>query len=210
MTSLLPPSSTALEYALEAAMARVGEVPVPLRALYNPDTCPIELLPYLAWALSIDTWSSDWPEYVKRARVRTAIPIQRRKGTAQSVRDVVASFGGDVAIREWWQQSPRGTPHTFALILSLSGANGAAASAAFIDQMMDEVTRAKPVRSHFTFTLAVSTRGRIGKISVARPATYRRITATAAAPIPPKALLSRGASRVLLSPINGRILERPA
>ncbi|RZA27324.1 MAG: phage tail protein I, partial [Proteobacteria bacterium] len=39
--------------------------------------------------------------------------IQRRKGTASSVRDVVRSFGGSLALREWWQMAPRGDPHTF-------------------------------------------------------------------------------------------------
>jgi hypothetical protein len=44
---------------------------------------------------------------IKRERVRKAIAIARRKGTAESVRSVVASFGGSVAIREWWQSEPR-------------------------------------------------------------------------------------------------------
>jgi phage tail P2-like protein len=57
--------------------------------------------------LSLDNWSTDWPESIKRERVRKAIAIARRKGTAQSVRTVVASFGGSVAIREWWQSEPR-------------------------------------------------------------------------------------------------------
>jgi phage tail P2-like protein len=43
---------------------------------------------------------------IKRERVRKAIAIARRKGT-ESVRSVVASFGGSVAIREWWQSEPR-------------------------------------------------------------------------------------------------------
>jgi hypothetical protein len=56
--------------------------------------------------LSLDNWSTDWPESIKRERVRKAIAIARRKGTAESVRSVVASFGGSVAIREWWQSEP--------------------------------------------------------------------------------------------------------
>ncbi|MGK6323780.1 phage tail protein I [Sphingomonas sp. DT-51] len=101
--TLLPPNATALERALETATARLGDVPSPLRALVDPDSCPAELLPYLAWAIAIDSWSEDWPEAIRRARVRAAIPIQRRKGTVASVRDLIASFGGALALREWWE-----------------------------------------------------------------------------------------------------------
>jgi hypothetical protein len=46
-----------------------------------------------------------------------------------------------------------GLPHTFSLILNLDSA-GAPASAAFVDQVIAEVNRAKPARSTFTFTRA--------------------------------------------------------
>jgi phage tail P2-like protein len=79
---------------------------VAIRDVWSPDDCPLDLLPWLAWGLSLDNWSTDWPESIKRERVRKAIAIARRKGTAESVRSVVASFGGSVAIREWWQSEP--------------------------------------------------------------------------------------------------------
>ncbi len=174
--SLLPPNVTALERAIEAATSRVGELPVPLRDLINPDTCPLPLLPFLAWAVSIDAWSSDWPEAVKRTRVRRAIEIQRHKGTASSVRAVVESFGGAVALREWWQLDPPGPPHTFTLAVELSGGDGAPATAAFADAVINEVRRTKPVRSHFTFSQGLRFTGSIGLVAVARPAVFTRLT----------------------------------
>ncbi len=173
--SLLPPSVTELERAIEAATARMGEVPVPLRSLVDPDTCPLSFLPYLAWAVSIDAWSSDWPEEVKRARVRRAIEIQRHKGTASSVRAVVESFGGAVALREWWQLDPPGPPHTFTMAVELSGNDGAPATAAFADAVINEVRRTKPVRSHFTFTQGLRFGAATGLIAVARPALFTRL-----------------------------------
>nr|WP_315384202.1 phage tail protein I [uncultured Sphingomonas sp.] len=173
--SLLPPNVTALERAIEAATARVGELPVPLRDLINPDTCPLPLLPFLAWAVSIDAWSSDWPEAVKRTRVRRAIEIQRHKGTASSVRAVVESFGGAVALREWWQLDPPGPPHTFTLALELSGGDGAPATAAFADAVINEVRRTKPVRSHFTFSQGLRFTGATGLVTAARPAIFTRL-----------------------------------
>ena len=177
--TLLPPNASPLERGIEGAMARLGDVAVPLRPLYDPDTCPVDLLPYLAWALSIDTWSSEWPERVKRARIRTAIAIQRRKGTAASVRDVVRSFGGEVAIREWFDMVPPGDPHTFALVLSLENIVGPAKTAAYVDAVVAEVMRTKPVRSHFSFTQSLASAGAMGAIGAARPAVFARLTMTA-------------------------------
>lgn len=177
--SLLPPNATPLERGIEGAMARFADVPVPLRRLYDPDNCPVELLPYLAWALSIDTWSSDWPEAIKRARVRGAIAIQRRKGTARSVRDVVQSFGGAVALREWWQQDPPADPHTFSLLLNVNGRTGALATAAFVDQVVEEVIRTKPVRSHFTFSQAINAGAGLAAVAAARPAVFARLALSA-------------------------------
>lgn len=178
-TDLLPPNATRLERALADATARLSDVPTPLRDLWNPDSCPVALLPYLAWALSIDTWSSEWPEAVKRARVRQALTIQRRKGTARSVRDVVEAYGGVVAIREWFETTPAGEPHTFELTLSLNGVVGPAATAGYVDAVIADVERTKPVRSHFTFAQALNASGGFGALAAARPATFTRLTLAA-------------------------------
>lgn len=180
MPRLLPPRSTDLERALEAAASAVLEVPTPIRSVWSPEDCPIELLPWLAWGLSLDNWATEWPEAIKRARVRSALAIARRKGTADAVRQVVASFGGSVAIREWWQTTPRGEPYTFDLVMNLER-NDAPASAAFVDQVIAEVSRAKPVRSHFTFTQGINFAARVGLVVKARPAIVARLDCVAPA-----------------------------
>ncbi|HEY0626687.1 MAG TPA: phage tail protein I [Allosphingosinicella sp.] len=179
MTRLLPPNATSLERAIEDSTARLADLPVPLRRLWDPVTCPEELLPYLAWALSIDTWSSSWPIGIRRARVAAAIAIQRRKGTASSVREVIESFGGSVALREWWQQDPPGDPHTFSLVLNFG--NGEAVPAEYVDQVIQEVARTKPARAHFTFTQGLQASGRIGLIGAARAMAFLRLQAAAPA-----------------------------
>ena len=102
MRSLLPPNATELERNATAVAGVISDLPVPLRSLIDPDAIPAHLLPWLAWHLGIDTWKDYWPEQVKRARVRSAISIARKKGTAAAVREVVASFGANIALREWW------------------------------------------------------------------------------------------------------------
>jgi P2-related tail formation protein len=96
------------------------------------------------------------------------------------VRAVVQSFGGSVAIREWWQMEPKGIPHTFSLVINLEQ-QGVPASAAFVDQVIAEVSRAKPVRSHFTFTQGITAKASVGLIAAIRPTIYARLSCTAPA-----------------------------
>ena len=166
---------------MERATARIDDIFTNLRVLWSPSDCPENLLPWLAWQLSLDSWSTDWPIAIKRERVRRALDIARRKGTAESVRSVVESFGGAVAIREWWQKDTPATPHTFDLVLTLPGFNGAPVTAAFVDSVIAEVRRTKPVRSHFTFTQGIKAEGAIGLVAVARPTIYARLSCFAPA-----------------------------
>lgn len=171
--SLLPPNATQLERVLEQVQARASLQAVPLRELWSPDTCPAHLLPWLAWTLSLDSWQPYWPVSVKRERIRMAVEIQRRKGTAKSVRDVVRSFGSSLAIREWWQLEPKGTPHTFELVLTLGA--GVPNTVDYQQDVIAEVERTKPVRSHFTLTIGLAATGGLGLGGAARPVIYRRI-----------------------------------
>lgn len=193
--SILPPNRTALELATDLLLAdRLDGVGTPLRALWSAQDCPADLLPWLAWALSIDQWDPAWPERTRRARIAEAIAVQRRKGTLDSVRRVIAAFGGNIAVREWWQTSPRGTPHTFAVTLSLP-ADGAAPTAALIDAVVAEISATKPLRSHFTFTLAQRAQGGIGLRAALRPVTYTRLAVDSPvdpSPPPPFSLTLRG------------------
>jgi len=66
---LLPTGSSALEVAAAEACATLEAIPAPMRMLWNAQTCPVELLPYLAWAWSVDRWDSGWSESTKRSVV---------------------------------------------------------------------------------------------------------------------------------------------
>lgn len=175
----MPPNASALDRAVETVLVQqLRAIGQPHRGLWTPETCPIDLLPWLAWAVGLEAWSSDWPEHVKRAMVRNAIAIQRRRGTLKSVRDAVASFGGAISLREWWQVRPDGSygdPYTFDLVLSLSGQDGNSASAAFVQDVVAEVTRVKPLRAHFTFTQGLSANASIKLATVGRPVAYARL-----------------------------------
>ena len=112
---LLPGNATELERLAAEALAQIELVPVPLRDLWSPDTCPAALLPYLAWAFSVDRWDSNWTEATKRAAIRSSRYIHAHKGTIGALRRVVEPLGYLIEVVEWWQTVPEGVPGTFAL-----------------------------------------------------------------------------------------------
>lgn len=145
VVSVLPYNATRQERAQEGATARLAAVPVPIRSLWNPDTCPAVQLPWLAWALSVDVWSADWTETQKRGAIKRSFAVHQRKGTAGAVIQALQALGFGTQVIEWFQKTPAGDPYTFEV------------NAEFIDtglslEGLDEVERialaTKNVRSH--------------------------------------------------------------
>ena len=99
-TTLLPPNATAQEIALDLATSRVGDVPIPIRDLWNAETCPNSLLSWLAWAFGVDVWDNKWSDDTKRQTIRSAVEVQRRKGSVWSIKEVIraAGYGNSVLL----------------------------------------------------------------------------------------------------------------
>lgn len=149
---LLPANATELERLAAEALAQIERVPVPLRQLWNPDTCPVELLPYLAWAFSVDRWSQSWPESAKRAAIRAAYFIHAHKGTIGALRRVVEPLGYLIEVHEWFEEVPAGVPGTFRLLVGVHDTG-------ITDEMYQELSwlidDAKPLTRHLV-GLAIS------------------------------------------------------
>lgn len=147
MSDLLPYNATPQERALSEAAARVSDVPVPLRDLWNPDTCPYDLLPWLAWAFSVDEWRNEWTDAQKRAVIKASVEVHRRKGTIGAVRDALAALGFGALVQEWFNQTPEGEPYTFRLLLSVDqiGIDQAA-----LFGLLAVIERTKNLRSHLS------------------------------------------------------------
>lgn len=149
---LLPPNASELERLAADALAQLEQVPVPLRQLWNPDTCPEPLLPYLAWAYSVDRWSQAWPVSAKRAAIRAAYFIHAHKGTIGALRRVVEPLGYLIEVREWWEEVPLGVAGTFRLLVGVL-------ETGITEEMYNELTwlidDAKPVSRHLV-GLAIS------------------------------------------------------
>lgn len=89
---LLPKNATALERAFSVAAGRFNP-PAVVPSLWNPATCPAAVLPFLAWALSVDEWDHGWPIEKKRAVIAAARAIHQKKGTPLAVRTSLAALG---------------------------------------------------------------------------------------------------------------------
>lgn len=140
---LLPTGSSSLEVAAAEALATLSTMNVPLRQLWNPWKCPLPLLPYLAWAWSVDRWDSNWSESTKRNVVAASLYIHRHKGTTGAIRRVVEPLGYLIRISEWWRTGD--APGTFRLDVGVQDTG-------ITEEMFIELERliadAKPLSRH--------------------------------------------------------------
>lgn len=87
--TLLPPDVPSdWERAESLVSARRRPLPADLvKSVWNPATCPADLLDHLANTLSVDVWDQSWDEEKKRRVIRRAIPVQKIKGTLAALRE---------------------------------------------------------------------------------------------------------------------------
>jgi phage tail P2-like protein len=155
MKSMLPSNSTQLERALEAALYE--RTIIPLRTLYNPQTCPVQLLPHLAWAWSVDRWDHRWSEATKRSAIAASYYIHARKGTIGALRRVVEPLGYLVEVIEWFKTVPKGEPGTFALKVGVLDTGITEEMYQELDRLIDD---AKPVSRKLTgLAISLETQG---------------------------------------------------
>ncbi len=93
--SLLPANATPLERAIESVFAaRLDAIPAEAPdTLWDPATCPEVYLPWLAWALEVETWNPTWELATRRQVVADALEVHRRRGTVGAVRRALTAAG---------------------------------------------------------------------------------------------------------------------
>lgn len=103
--SILPPQNTGIaEQEIEQVSAGRLIFYDYIRPLWSPEDCPADLLPWLAWALSVDEWDAAWTDADRRAVVAGSALVHRRKGTIGSIRRALRNAGyGDAEVIEGQQ-----------------------------------------------------------------------------------------------------------
>ena len=146
MASLLPPNASELERRIEDVQARLGAVAVPIRETWDADTCPAALLPYLAWTLSVDRWDDGWSETIKRAAIRAAVAVHRRKGTRGGLDRALAALQvAKTEILEVWD--PGGPTEAYTFFVNAEVQDRGLFAEEW-ELLADTIEAAKNVRSH--------------------------------------------------------------
>lgn len=158
--SLLPPNATAAERALEGAMLAEIDLSA-VGTLWNPATCPADVLPFLAWSVAIAHWDSTWTEVEKRTAIAAAMAFHKIKGTRAAVEQVLARFSSLLTVVEWWETSPPRTPHTFEVRAPAPDIGADFLTTETANAIIRDVAAAKPLRSHFDFVIALEAQARL-------------------------------------------------
>lgn len=102
--SLLPPNASQLLKDLETVFGDSIDLPTLNRYVANPDLAPAHILPWLAWAVSVDDWSDNWPEEVRRNVIKASIEVHKKKGTIGALKKALQAFNyTNVKVEEWFE-----------------------------------------------------------------------------------------------------------
>jgi phage tail P2-like protein len=178
-SDLLPINATKQERDISLAIERPFSLKTDFARQLDPQNCDIELLPWLAWANSVDNWTNEWTDQQKRNAVENSIPAARIKGTRKSVEDALTSIGASVVIKEWFEGggivSGGGTlPYTFSAYIVASDTS--AEMQASIDR---QIRLNMPARCQFNLIFGETGSASLSLGAWGRPATFSRLTATA-------------------------------
>lgn len=160
--SLLPPNATTFERIMEKTAAGIYDAPIAIGDLWNPEKCPAQFLPHLAWGLNVDLWDPDWPEKVKRQVLAEAIQSHWKKGTIKAVKSALNAIGITALVKEWHELDPQGEPGTFEIQLILRDdietASPEVIDQARIDAALGLVDRVKRQSQHYTVSTGIEGR----------------------------------------------------
>ena len=154
MSQLLPHNSTPLERALATA-CDLGVDPEIIRGVADSARCPVDFLPWLAWAMSVEGWESAETEEQQRALIRQSIPIHKHKGTVGAIRRVLKAVGVTADYKEW-TQIPGAVPYSFELIAWANDnrpGEGSILSPQLFQRLRALVDATKNERSHYRLRL---------------------------------------------------------
>lgn len=137
-----------------------------------------EQLDHMAAAWDASVWRQSWPINIKHSVLNNVILEKKKRGTLGAVKKAIETIGSYTSITEWWQETPKGTPHTFKVIASLNNYEGVLESD-LQEDLFGLIDDAKPVRSHYEFILQKRFSGQIGAIGLYRKLAYARVKGAA-------------------------------
>ncbi len=181
---ILPKNATPLERAIvETLYERIDNIPLMISSIWDPWNCQETLLPWLAWATSVDVWNDEWSVAEKRAAIAASPTVHRKKGVPAALEEALKPFGLQVEIEEWWQKIPEGKRGSFDVTLWVSDRVGLDYSKLL--EMREIILKTKPKSRSFELRIGVQ----IDAPAYAGVFQHTAIRAEAAADIPPAPVL---------------------
>lgn len=169
--TLLPANATwferTMEQVLAARLTRLEMAADALATLWNPQTCPAEYLPWLAWELSVPYWRSEWPEEFKRALIADAPAINARRGFVDGIERGLAAINLRVEMILWHQMAPQGQPGTFLAVLHVNDNAGLTQDGIADASAMIQATKRQS--QHVDFRLGARQTAAMGMAAIAVP-----------------------------------------
>lgn len=142
--SLLPPNASTLLRDLEEIFGDSFDLPTLNRYVVNPDLAPAHILPWLAWALSVDDWSDNWPEQIRRNVIKASVEVHRKKGTIGALKKALQAFNyTNVKVEEWFEYGA--DPYFFRVFFDV---NEPGFDVNILPQVQKVIESTKNARSH--------------------------------------------------------------
>ena len=180
--TLLPPNATELEKAVEESCFRSTNLEAAIHTLWNPgkeegsslvakeaEACPVDLLPYLAWALGIEIWNSAWSEEEKRWIIKKYLHIRRVRGTLEALKLAYEALGVSLVVKEWWEEGFEGErrPYWFEVNLYIRS-NSVIVNEENRKLIRWMTDRLKPLRSQYDLNIVFTMESFVGAACIAR------------------------------------------
>ncbi|WDE04684.1 phage tail protein I [Thalassomonas viridans] len=152
--SSLPANASELEYQLEQVM-NIGfsadNLPaVEITRLWQPESCPEPLLPWLAWANGVKNWDDSWPESTRRGVIANSFKVHSYQGTRYAIEKALEPLQLNSHIHEWFEVEPNAEPGTFAIAVDVSEQG---ITPVLIEQIHDSVSSNKRGSAHYSLSL---------------------------------------------------------
>lgn len=133
-------------------------------------------LDHLATQYDVTVWRDSWSDELKRSVLKTAISEKRKKGTIGAVKEALSSISSAASIVEWWQEAPKGAPHTFKIYATQANIEGVIPSE-LQEDLISLINDAKPLRSHYNFIVQQNGKGGLNVCGRMRVLTHYRLMA---------------------------------
>ena len=155
--SLLPANADTLAYQLEHLAINslsADHLPVAeISQLWQPQTCPESLLPWLAWANGVKYWDESWSEQSRRGVIDNSFEVHRYQGTRYAIEKALQPLNFDSQIDEWFEVTPNAPPGTFTISVDISEQG---ITPEVIEFIHDSVGNNKRGSAHYNLTLNLS------------------------------------------------------